>query len=398
MACWSGAECADERHRDGARTERRGPDDDEGPADPGHEPAGRLGRHGTPDGERRHAERGVQRAEAQPALEVERQHQRQSRQGGEVGERQHDTGGVRRAPEQPQVDQRVQLLAGEPPLPPPEEEQERRGRDHQQHDRPAEQLGLDGAEEDAERRRPQHQRTDHVQPVATGGRGLRQEPPAQQDDRDPDRDVDEEDQPPAEVRPAERDQGATDERSEGGAEPHRGAERTEGAAALLAAEHLLDQARDLRVDQTSGDALEHPRDDQDLGGRRQPGEGAGDREARDPDLEHQPPAVVVTEPTGQHRDQSEGERVAADDPLQLRGAGSGRAADRGQRDVGDADVEQGHEQRAAAHEQRDPTAVVGLDVLDSPGLRRRDALVRELAHRVIRRARPAARCPCPPRA
>ena len=139
------------------------------------------------------------------------------------------------------------------------------------------------------------------------------------DHRDADRDVDEEDQPPAEVRAAERDQHAADERADRRAEPDRRTEDAEGPAAVGAAEHLLHQARDLRVDQPAEQALQDAGADQDPGGRGEPGRAAEvTHEAGDADLEHQPAAVVVAELAAEHRHQAEGQRVAADDPLELR--------------------------------------------------------------------------------
>ena len=58
---------------------------------------------------------------------------------------------------------------------------------------------------------------------------------------------------------AERDQGAADERPDRGAEPDRRTQHAEGAAAVVALEHLLDQPGGLRVDQAAEQPLEHPR-------------------------------------------------------------------------------------------------------------------------------------------
>ena len=107
----------------------------------------------------------------------------------------------------------------------------------------AEGVVLDAGEEDAERRAPEQGGAQDVEPVVGGLGRRRQQPPRQSDDDDADRDVDEEHQPPAEGRPAERDQRAADERADRGAEPDRRTEDAEGAAAVVAAEHLLDQAR-----------------------------------------------------------------------------------------------------------------------------------------------------------
>ena len=112
----------------------------------------------------------------------------------------------------------------------------------------------------ARRRSPAEQRrARHVETVparrGSAGRSRR----ASSDHCDPDRDVDEEHQPPAHVRPAEGDQPATDQRAQRGADPHRRAEDAERPAPLIAAEQLLHQAGHLRVDQPTGQPLQHPR-------------------------------------------------------------------------------------------------------------------------------------------
>ena len=188
----------------------------------------------------------------------------------------------------------------------------------------------------------------------------RQPAPGQHEDHDADRHVDEEHQPPAEVGPAERDQARRRRAGRRGADTDGRADGAERPSAGLAGEHLLDQARDLRVDQPAGEALQHPGGDQERRPGREAGQRAGHHEAGDPDQEHQPPAVVVAEPAGDDRDQPEGERVP--ETTHCSWAGPARVASpiEGQRDIGDADVQQGHEQCAAADEQGDPAAAVGL--------------------------------------
>ena len=81
--------------------EHRGAVDDQRMSDPGDEPAGRLGGNGTAHRERRHAERRVQGAVAQPTLEVEGEHEGKPCLGREVEQGKHHARGVRRPPEQP---------------------------------------------------------------------------------------------------------------------------------------------------------------------------------------------------------------------------------------------------------------------------------------------------------
>ena len=98
-----------------------------------------------------------------------------------------------------------------------------------------------------------------------------------------------------------------------------------------------------------------------------PGEGAsprrraGDDEAGDADDEHPAPPGRVAEPAADHGHQAEGEDVAADHPLELRRPGPGRASDRRQGDVRDADVEQGAELAHEHDAEGAPAAGVQLD-------------------------------------
>ena len=186
----------------------------------------------------------------------------------------------------------------------------------------AEGVVLDAGEEDAEGRTTEESGSQDVEPVVGGLGRWREQAPRQGDDDETDRDVDEEDQPPPEGRAAERDQGAADERPDGGAETDRRTQDAEGAPAVGAAEHLLHQAGRLRVDQAAEQPLQHPRRDQEAGRGGEARERRGDDETADADLEHQPPAVVVAELAAQHGHQPERERVARDDPLQLGGTGA----------------------------------------------------------------------------
>src|SRR5690349_3941676 len=68
--------------------------------------------------------------------------------------------------------------------------------------------------------------------VRVGG----QQPAAEQDHRQPDRDVDEEHQSPTQVLATEGDHGAADERTGGGGHADRRAQHAEGATALVSPE------------------------------------------------------------------------------------------------------------------------------------------------------------------
>ena len=211
------------------------------------------------------AEPGLQGRVAEAALVVQRQHQRQPGGAGEVEQGQADPDRVRRPGEQAQVDQRVLPGPGQPQLAPGEASQHDRGR----HDQPGQPRVAR-----PRRTRPRRPgRSSVARPSSTApGRSSRCRRPsgcgggsqrrASDEDRDAERHVDEEDQPPAEVRAAEADQRAADQRADRGGDADGGADRAERPAAVGAGEHLLDQPGHLRVDQAAGQALQHPRGDQ----------------------------------------------------------------------------------------------------------------------------------------
>ena len=96
----------------------------------------------------------------------------------------------------------------------------------------------------------------------------RKQPPGQHNHRHADRDIDEEHQPPALVRSAERNEATADQRPQGGTDADRRSQDAESPATLGAGKQLLHQARYLRVDQAAGQPLQHPRPDQHTHARR----------------------------------------------------------------------------------------------------------------------------------
>ncbi len=135
--------------------------------------------------------------------------------------------------------------------------------------------------------------------------------------------------------------------------------QAECLAALLAAEQALDQARDLRGDETAGEPLDDPRQ-HELERRLRQGAGrARDHEQRHADHEHRPPAVRVAEAPRRHEQQPQGERVARDDPLQRVLLRVQAPLDARQGDVDDRDVEQRHEPGGEDDAERHPAVRVG---------------------------------------
>ncbi len=231
---------------------------------------------------------------------------------------------------------------------------------------------LDERDENAQDRRAQHhdpERVERLGPALGGGR-RRQVAAGEQQDRSADRQVDEEHRPPAVVGAEQRDQRTAGERPDRRRHADGRPEVPERPAALLAAEQGLDQARDLRADETSGEPLDHPRQDELERRSCQSAGCARDHEQRDTDHEHRPPAVRVAEAPRRHEQQPERERVARHDPLQRVLLRVQSLLDARQGDVDDRDVEQGHEPGGEADAERHPALWVGA-VLG--GVRRRRA-------------------------
>src|SRR2546430_1734519 len=95
--------------------------------------------------------------------------------------------------------------------------------------------------------------------------------------------------------------------------------------ALLEARHH-DRERGRR-DDGAAEPLHRSRHDQHPLGLREPADERGDREERDSDDEHPPPAEQVRGTPGQEEEAAEGDRVGRDDPLEVLPREMERAAD-----------------------------------------------------------------------
>ena len=179
---------------------------------------------------------------------------------------------------------------------------------------------------------------------------------------DPDRHVDQEQPAPAVVLAGGGDDQPAEHRAGGRRGRDGEAEQPERAAALGAAEQLLDQPGVLRGQQAGRRALHQAGQHHQRGAGRQADGGAGDHEAGQPDQHHPAPAVGVAEPAAGDQRQPEGERVARDDPLDGARGGVEAALHRGDRDVDDRDVEQRHEADDERDAEDPPAAGVGLVV------------------------------------
>ena len=220
-------------------------------------------------------------------------------------------------------------------------------------------------DEDGHDRRAQQDDAERVERLGPAlGRGRRRQVAAgEQQDRRADRQVDEEHRPPAVVDAEQRDQRAADERADRGRHADGRAEEAERLAALLAPEQALDEARDLRADETAGESLDDPHQHERERRRRQRGGRARDHEQRHAEHEHRPPAVRVAEAPRRHEQQPQRERVARDDPLQLVRLRVQALLDARQGDVDDRDVEQGHEPGGEDDRERLPAVRVGAVIV-----------------------------------
>ena len=181
-----------------------------------------------------------------------------------------------------------------------------------------------------------------------------QEQRRQHDGRDPDRDVDEEDPRPAQVR----GQHAAEQHADGRAGAGSGAVDPEREVPLAALGERGHQQRERRRrEQRAAEALEGAEADQR--GLR-PGEAAeqrADGEEGEPRDEQPPAPEQVGEPAAEQQDAAEHDRVGGDHPLQVRLREVQVGLDRRQRDVHDRDVEDDHELRGDDQCECAPAAV-----------------------------------------
>jgi hypothetical protein len=192
-------------------------------------------------------------------------------------------------------------------------------------------------------------RAAHVEPSRPVTGHLGQHPPRGRKQHRDERDVHEEDRPPAEVlrQHAARDDPA-DAARRGRRRPQAERPGPRGPVGVDRREHRDDRRRHERrahaLHEARGD--EHPR-------RR--GEAAGDRrrpEHPQPREQQPAPSEHVPEPAAQEQQRPERQGVARHDPLQAGGAEAELARDRPEGDVDDAEVELEDELRDAEQQQR----------------------------------------------
>ena len=168
--------------------------------------------------------------------------------------------------------------------------------------------------------------------------------------------VEEEGQAPPDLGSAELDEQTAQRWTDAHGDPDDAAEGAEGLGPRRAPEVLLDHPDALRVDQAGADPLHEAGSVERQRVRREAGRDRGQREDRDSEDEDPAAPHEVAGPPGGDEDDTEGQRVAGEDPLQARLAGIQTVLDRGQGDVDDAHADEGHEDRDE-QDREDPPAL-----------------------------------------
>ncbi len=175
---------------------------------------------------------------------------------------------------------------------------------------------------------------------------------------EPDGQVDQEDDPPAQAEQVGVDQHPTEQRAGDRREPDDRAEGGERLAEFRRLEHLADDAEALRDQQRPDEALDRAGRDQEgrIGGQRTGHRGDG--EAGGPDHEEILAAELVAQPATDDQRHGEGQGVGADHPLHRAGAAAEVALDGGGRQIDDRRVQQIHDLGGQDDRQHQPAPAV----------------------------------------
>ena len=204
-----------------------------------------------------------------------------------------------------------------------------------------------GGDSEAEQRH-----ADHIVSRRARRTGLGQIEPAGQHGQCADRQVDQEDNAPAQPQHIRLDQQPADDRpgNRGKAADHP--EHRQFGYALQRLEQHLQQRHELRRHDRAGRPLQQPRGDQLVGIRRHAAGQRGESETGDAPDEHPPIAEAVAQPAARHQQQRETERITRDDPLRGFCISAHIGLDRRQRGVDDGQVDNLENQRDDQRQQR----------------------------------------------
>ena len=314
-----------------------------------------------PERPRHEGEPGVQRREALADLQEERQHKQDAGHPEEEDEQHQRPRGVAAVAEQARLDQGVLAGARAQDLLHREDgEQDDAARERcERPGGPAGLASLDQRIDQSEHRRADDRRAEQVDTRRRRGAHFGHQESGADRGGDPERHVDEEDQPPA-AEPVHAHEQPADDRSEhGGAADHR-PEQRERLRQLVLREDRAHDPEPLRDQQGPEGTLREAKRHEHRRGAGEPARERADGEAQGADHEQTTTAEAVAHPPADDQSDREGERVAAGDPLQSRLGGMQMTADRGQSDVHDRPVEEIHDLCGEDDEQDQPAAGMGI--------------------------------------
>jgi hypothetical protein len=192
------------------------------------------------------------------------------------------------------------------------------------------------------RRRPEASREGRWPPWPSGRTGAG---PGDADERD----VHEERGPPAPLRAEQCDEDPAQHGADRDGHPDDAAEQPERATAGRTAEVLLDEARDLGVDEPGAQSHDDAGQVEGQGIASQSRDQRPEPEQHESRDEDPAPAIDVPGAAGRHEHDSERQRIAGQDPLQRRRGGLEGGLDGGEDDIDDRHAQQRQERDDQRH-------------------------------------------------
>ncbi len=298
-------------------------------------------------------QRGVQRRPAEPVLQVEHEDQGGRQRRAELEHRGERAQAEAAVAEQRRDQHRRTARPGVADLPGGERDDDAGRGEHPGVRRRPLSAGQHERQQQAERDQPEQCQAGQVQGGATGARptAAGQQPERERHGDQAERDVEQQDEPPAEVVAGRVEHQAADRGADDPGDATDGRVRPEGPGAGASRVEVLDDAVHLGIDRARAGALRQSGDRDRPRLRGGSGDDGGAGEQCDAAREEQAAAVCVAEPPRRDEGEPERQRVTRDDPLQRGRAGTERAAQRGDRGVEAGLVEQGGEGGAEADEQ-----------------------------------------------
>src|SRR6476646_8129346 len=329
----------------------------------GHQAGGDPGREDDRDRQRQVGEAGLDRAEAEHLLHVERDEIEHREERGADQDPDHVGAGDRPQAEDREGHQR----RPRPPLDRDEGDQQQRrgGEDADRLGRaPAGVFGVEQGEDEGREAEGDRRRAGDVEgaDLLLGVR-FGNQARAQRGGGDPDRDVDPEDPFPADVfgqDPTEQDPGG----AAGAGDRAPDAQRFVALGAV--AEGGGDDREGGGGEDRGAEALHGAGGDQLAGGARQTAGQRSEGEEHQPEHEDAAAAEQVGKPAAEQEEAAEGEHVGVDQPGQAALAEVECVFDRRQGDVDDRGVQHDHELSRAEQDQGDPALVAGLGGVGHP--------------------------------